>query len=80
MAHTLACKARIELAVAQDDDPKCNAATDRIAHRLEDSVAPAATAPPPLPPPEAAPATPVLTEKTLFDTIFEEEKPGPSVE
>ena len=41
MAHTSACRARIELAMAEDDDPRWNAATDRIAHRLEDSVLPA---------------------------------------
>ena len=68
MAHTSVCRARIELAMAEADDPRWNAATDRIAHRLPDSVAAPTTAaasgslpdthvrgppPPPLPPPEA---------------------------
>ena len=30
--------------------------------------------------PEAAPATPVITEETVFDAIFAEEEPGPSAE
>ena len=48
MAHTPECRARIELAMAEEDDPRWNAATDRIAKRLEDSVlqAEAASAPP----------------------------------
>ena len=97
MAHTSACRARIELAMAEADDPRWNAATDRIAHRLADSVAAPTTAaasgslpdthvrgspPQQLPPPEASPATPVLTEDALFDAVFPEEEPsaGPSVE
>ena len=51
--------------MAEDDDPRWNAATDRIAHRLEDSVAPA----------QASPATPVITEDTVFEAIFAEEEP-----
>ena len=51
--------------MAEDDDPRWNAATDRIAHRLEDSVAPA----------QASPATPVITEDTVFEAIFAEEDP-----
>ena len=76
MAHTSACRARIELAMSEADDPRWNAATDRIAHRLEDSVAPAAAAAAP------APGTPVLNEEMLFDAVFAEEEPGeaPSVE
>ena len=76
MAHTSACRARIELAMSEADDPRWNAATDRIAHRLEDSVALAAAAAAP------APGTPVLTEETLFDAVLAEEEPGeaPSVE
>ena len=67
--------------MAEADDPRWNADTDRITHRLADSVAAPTTAaasgslpdthvrgppPPPLPPPEASPATPVLTEDALF--------------
>ena len=76
MAHTSACRARIELAMSEADDPRWNAATDRIAHPLEDSVALAAAAAAP------APGTRVLTEETLFDAVFAEEEPGeaPSVE
>ena len=44
MAHTSACRARIELAMAEADDPRWKAATDRIAHCLADSVAAPATA------------------------------------
>ena len=92
MAHTSACRARIEVAMAEADDPTWNAATDRIAHRFADSVAASTTAAaassPPLPPPEASPedapfdSTPVLTEDALFDAVFPEEEPsaGPSVE
>ena len=52
--------------MAEDDDPRCNAATDRIAHRLEEIVAPA----------QASPATPVLTEDTVFEVIFADEEPA----
>ena len=91
MAHTSACRARIQLAMAEADDPRWNAATDRIAHRLADSVAAPTTAaasgslpdthvrgppPPPLPPPEASPAPPVLTEDALFHAVFPEDEPS----
>ena len=52
--------------MAEDDDPRWNAATDRIAHRLEDSVATA----------QASPATPVITEDTVFEAIFVDEEPA----
>ena len=39
MKHTSACRERIETAMANDNDPRYNAATDRIARRLADSVA-----------------------------------------
>ena len=51
--------------MSEDDDPRWNAATDCIAQRLEDSVAPA----------HASPATPVITEDTVFEAIFAEEEP-----
>ena len=60
MAHTSSCRARVELAMAEDDDPLWNEATDRIAHRLEDSVAPA----------QATPVTPVITEDIVFEAIL----------
>jgi hypothetical protein len=64
MAHTSLCRARVELAMAEDDDPRWNAATDRIAHRLEDSVATA----------QASPATPVITEESVCEVIFPDEE------
>ena len=50
--------------MADNDDPRWNEATDRIAHRLEDSVAPA----------QASPATPVITEDNVFEAMFADEE------
>ena len=38
MKHTSACIARVELAMAEENDPRWNPSTDRIARRLSDSV------------------------------------------
>ena len=59
-SHNPACRARIELAMAESGDPRLATAADRMAQRLEDIVTPA----------HASPATPVLTESTLFDAVF----------
>ena len=56
--------------------PRWNAATDRIARRLSDSVTIAEVRPAAAPAPAESPATPVLSEEKLFDAIFiEEEQP-----
>ena len=84
MRHTIACRTRIELAMAEADDPRWRAAADRIAQRMAEDdatrvpVAMAAavpdTPPPPsLPPPQEDPATPVLTEEdAVFQQVFAE--------
>ena len=71
MAHTSACRARNELAMAEADYSRWNAATNRIAHSIVDRIS-AADAPAE----EASPATPVLTEEALFVVFFAEDGPG----
>ena len=68
--------------MAKKGDPRGNAAIDRIARRLSDSVAATEVPPATAPAPVESRATRVLSEDTLFDAIFaEEEQPtGPSVE
>ena len=84
MRHTIACRTRIELAMAEADDPRWRAAADRIAQRMAEDEAtrvPVAMAaavpdtppPPSLPPPQEDPATPVLTEEdAVFQQVFAE--------
>ena len=88
MRHSEACRVRIELAMAEADEPRLHAAADRIAQRMADNAVvsrPAAATvpavPPQLPPPDNDPATPVLTEDDIFNHVFAEAEPevGPTV-
>ena len=88
MRHSEARRVRIELAMAEADEPRWYAAADRIAQRMADNAVvsrPAAATvsavPPQLPPPEDDLATPVLTEDDLFNHVFAEAElqVGPTV-
>ena len=68
--------------MAEADDPTWNAAMDRLAHWIADSVAAvvpslaAAAASTPVHSEESQ-ATPILTEDGLFDVVFPKEKLHP---
>ena len=48
--------------MATNNEPTLNAATNRIAHRLKDIVAPA----------QASPTTPVITKDAMFKNSFDD--------